>query len=141
MSISVSLKPYFRFVRTILSLTSLLLVITFHEAQAKNTQKSIESHAQGVVQCSEIAKELKSLKKAQQAIELSLVSNHDLMADSMESYSEALKSSAGKASKTVEESMSKAATSLRARGQKAREMTDKLALLTERLIQSAEACF
>ncbi len=90
--------------------------------------------------CDQVLSELKQMKKAQQTVQGSLISNHDMMAESLESYSDALKVSAGKAFKTVESNMSKAALSLRERGQKAQVISDKLTSATEELINKIENC-
>lgn len=91
-------------------------------------------------QCDQIVEQLKQMKKAQLTVQNSLISNHDMVADSLESYSDALSSSAGKAHKTVEDSMGSAASSLRKRGQKGQELASKLAEQTDELIKNVENC-
>ena len=90
--------------------------------------------------CEKIVQELKDMKEATKSINSSLIYNHDLMADSLESYSDALKSSAGKAYKSVESNMIKAADSLRGRGKKAEQLNDKMLSAIDELINKAEAC-
>ena len=55
--------------------------------------------------CSDIISELKQMKTAQSSVHATLVSNHEMMAQSLESYSEALTSSAGRAYKAISENM------------------------------------
>ncbi len=92
------------------------------------------------VNCSEVIGQLKQMKQAQLAVQGSLIANHEMMADSMESYSDALKSSGGKAHKTVAESMSTASESLRKRGEKGQSLAKQLAEQTDEIIQIAEKC-
>lgn len=92
------------------------------------------------VSCSQAIEDLRQMKAAQLAVQGSLIKNHDMMAESMESYAEALKDSSGKAHKTVESSMVSAASSLRKRGEKGQELADQLAQKTDEIIKEVENC-
>ena len=90
--------------------------------------------------CSDIISELKQMKTAQSSVHATLVSNHEMMAQSLESYSEALISSAGRAHKAISENMKTAAKSLRERGLKAQNISKKLETNTDEIIKSVEKC-
>ncbi len=63
--------------------------------------------------CSQIVSQLRQMKAAQMAVQTSLIKNHDMVADSLDSYADALKESSGRAHKTVSNSMLTASNSLR----------------------------
>lgn len=90
--------------------------------------------------CSQLASQLREMKSAQLAVQTSLIRNHDMVADSLESYADALKESQGRAHKTVSNSMNTAASSLRKRGEKGQDLADKLAEQTDLLVKSVENC-
>ena len=91
-------------------------------------------------ECSDIVPEMEAMKKAQGAIQMSLVANHNMIADTMESYSEALSSTAGRAFKTISSNMLASSTSIRERSQKAKKTAIKLDLATNELIQKITKC-
>ncbi len=91
-------------------------------------------------ECSDIIPEMEAMKKAQGAIQMSLVANHTMIADTMESYSEALSSTAGRAFKTISSNMLASSTSIRDRSQKAKKTAIKLDLATTELIQKITKC-
>lgn len=90
--------------------------------------------------CSQLVSQLRQMKEAQLAVQGSLIKNHDMMADSMESYADALKESSGRAHKTVSNSMLTAASSLRKRGEKGQDLAEKLAEQTDLIIKNVENC-
>jgi hypothetical protein len=90
--------------------------------------------------CSAVVEELRQMKAAQASVQETLVSNHEMMAQSLESYADALSESAGRAHKAISENMGKAATSLRSRGLKAQNISKKLETNTDELIKSVEKC-
>ena len=90
--------------------------------------------------CADIVSELQAMKRAQNAIQMSLVANHNIIADSMESYADALSATAGRAHKTVSGSLQESAMSFRDRGQKARGTAKKLDAATAELIQKITKC-
>ena len=90
--------------------------------------------------CDSIINQLKQMKKAQSAVQSSLIANHDMLADSLDSYSDALKSTAGRAHKSVEDNMAKAAGSIRERGRKGADLSQKLSDKTDELINLIEKC-
>ncbi len=90
--------------------------------------------------CSAIVEQLRQMKVAQVAVQESLVSNHEMMAQSLESYADAISESAGRAHKSISENMTKAASSLRQRGLKAQGISKKLETNTDDLIKSVEKC-
>lgn len=90
--------------------------------------------------CADVVSELRAMKDAQTAIQNSLVSNHAMFATTLESYSEALTDSAGKAHKVVSSNMMSSAQSFRVRGVQARKTALKLEEATEDLIQRVSKC-
>lgn len=90
--------------------------------------------------CEQLIEQLKQMKKAQLSVHQSLIANHDLIAQSLESYSEALRDSSGRAYKAVETNMSKAAQSLKERGEKGQDVALKLSQQTDELIKNAANC-
>jgi ABC-type transporter MlaC component len=69
--------------------------------------------------CGSFLRDMKQMKEAQESIQQSLISNHDMMADSLETYADALKETSGKAYKKISENMYKASESVRKRKTKA----------------------
>jgi hypothetical protein len=90
--------------------------------------------------CSEVVEQLRQMKAAQTSVQESLISNHEMMADSLESYSEAISGSAGRAYKSISENIDKAAVSLKQRSLKARNISKNLESNTDDLIKSVEKC-
>lgn len=90
--------------------------------------------------CTQIIEQLQQMKAAQASVQETLISNHELMAQSLESYSEALLDSAGRAHKTISENMNSAAALLRQRAIKAQNISKKLETHTEDLIKSVDKC-
>lgn len=90
--------------------------------------------------CAQVIEQMKQMKNAQATIHQSLISNHEMMAQSLDSYSEALESSAGRAHKAISGNMKKAADSLRERSLKAVSISKKLENGTEELIKTVEKC-
>lgn len=90
--------------------------------------------------CADVISELRAMKEAQTTIQGSLVSNHAMFASTLESYSEALTETAGKAHKVVSSNMVSSAESFRNRGLQARKTALKLDEATEDLIQRISKC-
>jgi hypothetical protein len=90
--------------------------------------------------CSQVVSQLRDMKAAQLAVQSSLIKNHDMMADSLDSYADALKESSGRAHKTVSNSMLTASESLRKRGDKGQELAGKLSEQTDLIIKNVENC-
>lgn len=90
--------------------------------------------------CSQVVSQLRQMKAAQMSVQTSLINNHEMVADSLDSYADALKESSGKAHKTVSNSMLTASSSLRKRGEKGQELAEKLAEQTDLIIKSVENC-
>lgn len=90
--------------------------------------------------CSQLGAQLRQMKAAQLAVQTSLIKNHDMVADSLDSYADALKESSGRAHKTVSNSMITASSSLRKRGEKGQELAEKLAEQTDVVIKNVENC-
>jgi hypothetical protein len=91
-------------------------------------------------ECSLIVGELQAMKKANSTIHSSLISNHEMFSTTLESYSEALSETAGRAHKTVSDNMLSSAQSFRERGLKAQKMSKKLDLASDDLIQRVAKC-
>lgn len=90
--------------------------------------------------CSDVIADLRAMKEAQTTIQNSLVSNHAMFASTLESYSEALTETAGKAHKVVSSNMISSAESFRSRGLQARKTALKLEEATDDLIQRVSKC-
>lgn len=90
--------------------------------------------------CADVVSELREMKEAQAAIQGSLVANHMLFATTLESYSEALTDSMGKAHKVVSSNLMSSAESFRTRGVQARKTAMKLDEATEDLIRRVSKC-
>ncbi|MFZ3231260.1 MAG: hypothetical protein WA160_13715 [Pseudobdellovibrio sp.] len=91
-------------------------------------------------ECSQLVLELQAMKKANSAIHSSLIANHEMFSTTLESYSEALSETAGRAHKTVSDNMLSSSQSFRERGLKAQKMSRKLDLASEDLIQRVSKC-
>lgn len=98
------------------------------------------AEAKDVAKCDQLVEHLKQMKKAQLSVHQSLIANHDLIAQSLESYAEALNDSSGRAYKAVESNMTKAAQSLKERGEKGQDVALKLSQQTDELIKIAANC-
>ncbi len=90
--------------------------------------------------CSQVLEQMRQMKNAQATIHQSLISNHEMMAQSLDSYSQALEDSGGRAHKSISGNMKKAADSLRERSLKAVSISKKLENGTEELIKTVEKC-
>lgn len=90
--------------------------------------------------CSRVVSQLREMKAAQLAVQTSLIKNHDMVADSLDSYADALKESSGRAHKTVSNSMLSASESLRKRGEKGQDLAQKLLEQTDVIIKNVENC-
>jgi hypothetical protein len=91
-------------------------------------------------ECSGIVEQLRQMKSAQTSVQQSLVANHEILAQSLESYADALSDSAGRAHKAISDNMVKASESIRKRGLKAQSISKKLETNTDDLIKSVEKC-
>lgn len=90
--------------------------------------------------CSSIVDSLRGLQKAQNSVSGSLVQNHELMAETLLSYSEALTDSKGKAHQSIANNMNKISESFKARGSKAKVLSEAISEKTDELIKLAEKC-
>jgi ABC-type uncharacterized transport system substrate-binding protein len=90
--------------------------------------------------CGSVLSELRAMKQAQSSIQMSLISNHNLFAQTLESYSEALFDTGGKAYRTISKNMNSSVVSIRDRGTKAQDTAAKLDEATEDLIQRISKC-
>lgn len=91
-------------------------------------------------ECKELVTELNAMKQAQQSVISSLVADNEVYAGTMESYSSALKETAGRAHKTITHNMDKSSKSVRDRGLKAQKTAQKLDVATNDLIQRLSKC-
>ncbi len=98
------------------------------------------TYANDAAKCDQLVEHLKQMKKAQLSVHQSLIANHELIAQSLESYAEALNDSSGRAFKAVEQNMTKSAQSLKERGEKGQNVALKLAEQTDELIKIATNC-
>jgi len=90
--------------------------------------------------CATFVSDFKKMIMAQDLIQQSLISNHDMMADSLDTYADGLKESSGKAYKKVVENMYKAGESVRKRKTKAQNISKEFALKANELLKTAEKC-
>ena len=90
--------------------------------------------------CANLAESLKGLQKAQNSVSGSLIQNHELMAETLLSYSEALTDSKGKAHQSIARNMNKISEAFKARGSKAKVQSEAISERTEELIKLAEKC-
>jgi len=91
-------------------------------------------------ECSSLISELQAMRKANSTIHSSLITNHEMFATTLESYSDALSETAGRAHKTVSENMISSAQSFRDRGIKAQKMSKKLEQASDDLSQRISKC-
>ncbi len=91
--------------------------------------------------CATLAESLKGLQKAQNSVSSSLVKNHEMMAETLLSYSEALTDSKGKAHQSIANNMNKISEAFKARGSKAKVLSESISEKTNQLIKLAEKCF
>jgi len=90
--------------------------------------------------CASFMSDFKQMTVAQDSIQQSLISNHDMMADSLDTYADGLKESSGKAYKKIVENMYKAGESVRKRKTKAQDISKEFALKANELLKTAEKC-
>jgi hypothetical protein len=90
--------------------------------------------------CATFLSDFKQMTIAQDSIQQSLISNHDMMADSLDTYADGLKESSGKAYKKIVENMYKAGESVRKRKTKAQDISKEFALKANELLKTAEKC-
>lgn len=98
------------------------------------------SFAASANECASLVDSLKGLQKAQNSVSGSLVQNHELMADTLLSYSEALTDSRGKAHQSIARNMNKISESFKDRGSKAKVLSEAISEKTQELIKLAEKC-
>jgi len=94
----------------------------------------------GATDCDKVIEQLKQMRKAHVTVQASLIDNHEMLADSLDSYTDALRSTAGRAHKSVEVNMAKASSSIRERGRKGADLSAKLSDKTDELINLVEKC-
>lgn len=90
--------------------------------------------------CANFLSDFKQMTVAADSIQQSLISNHDMMADSIDTYADGLKESSGKAYKKIVENMYKAGESVRKRKTKAQDISKEFALKANELLKTAEKC-
>ena len=90
--------------------------------------------------CASFISDFKQMTVAQDSIQQSLISNHDMMADSLETYADGLKQTSGKAYKKIVETMYKDSESVRKRKTKAQDISKEFALKANELLKTAEKC-
>ena len=93
-----------------------------------------------VVDCQRFVEDLKDMRMAQDAIQQSLISNHDMMSDTIKTYADSMKETQGKAYKGIAENMYKAVDSIKKRKEKAVDLAKSLNEKTLEVIKTAEKC-
>jgi hypothetical protein len=91
-------------------------------------------------ECGSLIILLKDLQKAQRSVSDSLIQNHYMMGDTLESYSETMRDSRGKAYEAIAKNMGKAGQSFKARAEKATGHSSLIADNTSEIISLAEKC-
>jgi hypothetical protein len=92
-------------------------------------------------ECRDLVDSLRGLKRAQEAVNSTMVKNHDLMSETLSSYSEALTDSRGKAYQSIANNMNRISDSFRVRGNKSKVLSEAISNNTQVLIELAEKCF
>lgn len=90
--------------------------------------------------CASLVDQLQAMRAAQQSILNSLSSNHETFATSFEEVKMELELHSNKVNKKALKAMGQTAEAFRARGIKARQQTEKLDLMTGKLISEIELC-
>ncbi len=115
--------------------TGTILFLLFLGVQATSSVSMAKD-----VSCSDIPALMQQMKQAQTSVQDGLISNHEMFAQSLESYSDSLSASAGRAHKAISENMKKATDSVRKRAEKAQVLSKKLETSTDELIKTVEKC-
>ncbi len=116
----------------------LIFGISLHIPTVSNSAKTTRKTAND--SCASFISDFKQMRQAQDSIQQSLISNHDMMADSLKTYADALKETSGKAYKQVTENMHKASESVRKRKTKAEDIAKEFAKKSLELQKTAEKC-
>lgn len=90
--------------------------------------------------CKGLMQELESMRKAQQALMLSLANNHETFATVIEETSTQLELSNKKVPKKVLQNLNQTAQAFRQRGVKAKDQVELLNEATADVIESVEQC-
>lgn len=92
------------------------------------------------VNCDGLLEDLETMRKAQQSIILSLASNHETFAASLEDVTSEFELYSKKVPAKALRSMNKTAKAFRARGIKAKAQADRMDEATAELIESVAQC-
>ena len=120
-------------------LFSLISILIFFLATS-NVDAAVSGASGPTAECRELIDSLKGLKRAQEAVSSTLVKNHDLMSETLKSYSEALSDSKGKAYQSIANNMNKISESFKTRGSKSKVLSEAISDNTQVLIYLAEKC-
>lgn len=101
---------------------------------------SVKFAVAGSVKCIDLVPEFKAMRQAQKSVISSMVSDNEVYATTMESYSTALDRSSGQTYKITSSSLNKSAKSIRNRGLKMQKTAKKLDSATDDLIQRFAEC-
>ena len=91
-------------------------------------------------ECATFLSDFRQMKEAQVSIQQSLISNHEVMAESLDTYADALKETSGKAYKKITENMYKASESIRKRKTKAQSISKEFDEKSLEILKTAEKC-
>ncbi len=91
-------------------------------------------------ECRDLGIELDAMKKAQNQIMQSLVSNHQGFSDNISDIIDDISTSSGRVSKSTLQSLKKTAKAYRVRSERAEQITSKLDFSTEDLIKRVKKC-
>lgn len=96
--------------------------------------------AHASLECKALVKELEAMRQAQQTLLLSLASNHEVFASSVEDITSELRLSSKRIPARTLKSMNKNAQAFRVRGLKAKHQTEQLDEATADLIARLSLC-
>lgn len=112
----------------------------FCEATYSMQPSTVNRSVAADVDCDRFVEDLKDMRLAQDAIQQSLIANHEMMSDSIRTYADSMKETQGKAYKKISESMYKAVDSIKKRKEKAADLAKSLNEKTLEMIKTAEKC-
>lgn len=96
--------------------------------------------SQASIECKGLVKELEGMRQAQQVMLVSLASNHEVFASSVEDITAELQLSSKKVPNKTLKSMNKTAQAFRIRGLKAKRQAEQLDEATADLIERVALC-
>lgn len=90
--------------------------------------------------CADFISDFKDMKAAEMSIQDSLISNNDLVIESLDSYADALNETSGRAYKKIVENLRKTSETFKKRKSNALEISKKFSKKMDEMIKTAEKC-